>query len=139
MLEQAGIKLVIDAYDRALRQTYDSDPTMWDMSELSQSVSDFTTSFWNILFSEDNYEYGTQGFTKDDKLQELLKAANAERSEENMNAFHDYVIENCYMVGLYTETRSIVTTEGLTDICLEKLNPVLNAMTFTEQYVPVAK
>ena len=68
-----------------------------------------------------------------------MKAANAERSEENMNAFHDYVIENCYMVGLYTETRSIVRKEGLTDICLEKLNPVLNAMTFTEQYVPVAK
>lgn len=139
LLEQAGIKLVIDAYDRALRQTYDTDPTMWDISELSQSVSDFTTSFWNILFSEDNYEYGTQGFTKDDKLQELLRAANADRSEENMNAFHDYVVENCYMVGLYTETRSIVTTKGLTDICLEKLNPVLNAMTFTEDYVPVAE
>lgn len=139
LLEQAGIKMVIDAYDRALRQTYDTDPTMWDISELSQSVPDFTTSFWNILFSEDNYEYGTQGFTKDDKLQELLKAANADRSEENMNAFHDYVVENCYMVGLYTETRSIVTTKGLTDICLEKLNPTLNAMTFTEDYVPVAK
>lgn len=139
LLEQAGIKMVIDAYDRALRQTYDTDPTMWDISELSQSVPDFTTSFWNILFSEDNYEYGTQGFTKDDKLQELLRAANADRSEENMNAFHDYVVENCYMIGLYTETRSIVTTKGLTDICLEKLNPTLNAMTFTDDYVPVAK
>lgn len=139
LLEQAGIKMVIDAYDRALRQTYDTDPTMWDISELSQSVPDFTTSFWNILFSEDNYEYGTQGFTKDDKLQELLRAANADRSEENMNAFHDYVVENCYMLGLYTETRSIVTTKGLTDICLEKLNPTLNAMTFTGDYVPVAK
>lgn len=139
LLEQAGIKMVIDAYDRALRQTYDTDPTMWDISELSQSVPDFTTSFWNILFSEDNYEYGTQGFTKDDKLQELLRAANADRSEENMNAFHDYVVENCYMIGLYTETRSIVTTKGLIDICLEKLNPTLNAMTFTGDYVPVAK
>ena len=138
MLEQAGITLVIDAYDRALRQTYDSDPTMWDLSEYSQSVSDFTTSFWNDLFSEENYELGTQGFTQDPTLQELLKAANEDRSEENMNAFHDYVVDNCYMVGLYTETRSIVTSAGLTDICLEKLNPVLNAMTFTDSYAPVA-
>ncbi|MDD3794569.1 MAG: ABC transporter substrate-binding protein [Lachnospiraceae bacterium] len=139
MLEQAGITLVIDSYDRALRQTYDSDPTKWDIAEYSDVVSDFTTSFWSNLFNNVNYEYGTQGFTQDDRLQELLEAAMTDRSEENMNAFHDYVVENCYMVGLYTEIRSIVTTQGLTDICLEKLNPVLNAMTFSDDYASVVE
>ena len=56
-----------------------------------------------------------------------------------MNAFHDYVVDNCYMVGLYTETKAIGTTAGLTDIALEKLNPVLNAMTFTSDYTSVDK
>ena len=139
MLEEAGIKLVIDGYDRAVRQTYQNDPTMWDIAEYSDSVADYTTGFWNNLFGEENYEYGTQGFTEDPKLQELLKATIADRSEENLDAFHDYVMENCYMVGLYTETKCIVTDGGLTDICLQKLNPVLNAMTFTDNYAPAGK
>ena len=40
------------------------------------------------------------------------------------------------MYGLYTEIRSIVTTKGLTNVCMQKENPVLNAMTFTGDYVP---
>ena len=39
-------------------------------------------------------------------------------------------MDKCHMTDLYTETRHIVTRAGITDICLEKLNPVLNAMTF---------
>ncbi len=133
MLMQSGINLEICAYDRALRQTYQDDPTAWDIAEYSDSISDFTTHFWNDLFSENNYgENGTQGFTVDPTLQELLAAANADRSEENMNAFHDYVAEHCYMIGLYTEIRSIVTKSNITDVCLQKLNPVLNAMTFAQ-------
>lgn len=133
MLMQSGINMEICGYDRALRQTYQDDPTAWDIAEYSDSITDFTTHFWADLFSEKNYgENGTQGFTVDPTLQELLAAASADRSEENMNAFHDYVAEHCYMIGLYTEIRSIVTNAGITDICLQKLNPILNAMTFAD-------
>ena len=137
MLEEAGIELEIKALDRAARLGVQNDPTFWDIAEYSDVVTDFTTHFWSNLFNEDNYpNQGTQGFTQDPELQRLLKAAMADRSEENMNAFHDYVIENCYMYGLYTEIRSIVTTKGLTDVCMQKENPVLNAMTFTGDYTP---
>ena len=137
MLEEAGIELEIKALDRAARLGVQNDPTFWDIAEYSDVVTDFTTHFWSNLFNEDNYpNQGTQGFTQDPELQRLLKAAMADRSEENMNAFHDYVIENCYMYGLYTEIRSIVTTKGLTDVCMQKENPVLNAMTFTDDYTP---
>lgn len=140
MLEEAGIEMTIRAEDRGTRPSVQVDPTAWEIAEYSDVVSDFTTHFWSNLFSEENYpEYGTQGFTQDPELQRLLKAAVADRSEENMNAFHDYVVENCYMIGLYTEVRSIVTTAGLTDICLQKLNPVLNAMSFTDDYETVDK
>ncbi|MCI9155417.1 MAG: ABC transporter substrate-binding protein [Lawsonibacter sp.] len=138
MLQEAGIELEIMALDRAARMGVQNDPTAWDIAEYSDVVTDFTTHFWSNLFNEDNYELGTQGFTQDPELQRLLKAAMADRSEENMNAFHDYVIENCYMYGLYTEIRSIVTTKGLTDVCMQKENPVLNAMTFTGDYTPAA-
>lgn len=138
MLQEAGIELEIMALDRAARMGVQNDPTAWDIAEYSDVVTDFTTHFWSNLFNEDNYELGTQGFTQDPELQRLLKAAMADRSEENMNAFHDYVIENCYMYGLYTEIRSIVTTKGLTDVCMQKENPVLNVMTFTGDYTPAA-
>lgn len=137
MLQEAGIELEIMALDRAARMGVQNDPTVWDIAEYSDVVTDFTTHFWSNLFNEDNYPgQGTQGFTQDPELQRLLKAAMSDRSEENMNAFHNYVVENCYMYGLYTEIRSIVTTKGLTNVCMQKENPVLNAMTFTGDYVP---
>ena len=139
MLQEVGINMVIDSYDRALRQTYQNDPTKWQFCEYSNFMADYTTRFWSDLFSEENYTYGTQGFTEDPELQRLLKAAVADRSEENMNAFHDYVVDQCYMVGLYTELRTIVTKAGLTDTAIRNLNPVLNAMTFTDDYVTAVK
>ncbi len=137
MLAEAGIQLTIDGQDRAARQAVQNDPTAWDIAEYSDSVVDFTTSFWNDLFGAEANGGLTQGFTDDAQLQELLQAAIADRSEENMTAFHDYVMDKCYMVGLYTETKHIVTSAGITDICLEKLNPVLNAMTFADDYESV--
>lgn len=137
MLAEAGIVLTIDGQDRAARQAVQSDPTAWDISEYSDSILDFTTTFWNDLFGAEANGGLTQGFTDDAALQELLTTAINDRSEENMDAFHDYVMENCYMRGLYTETKTIVTTAGITDIALEKLNPVLNAMTFAEDYASV--
>lgn len=135
MLAEVGITLNIDGQDRAARQAVQNDKTAWDISEYSNQVVDFTTTYWNDLFGgSDN-----QCFVQDDKLQELLKNAIADRSEENMNAFHDYVVDQAYIVGAYTENKSIVTTSGITNISLEKLNPVLNAMTFTSDYKSVDK
>lgn len=132
MLAEAGIVLTIDSQDRAARQAIQNDPTAWDTSEYSNSISDFTTTYWNDLFGG-----STQCFVEDEEMQSLLAAAIADRSEENMNAFHNYIKDQAYIVGFYTEVRSIVTASGLTDICLQNLNPVPNAMTFTEDYTSV--
>ncbi|MDO5539574.1 MAG: ABC transporter substrate-binding protein [Eubacteriales bacterium] len=133
MFAEAGLNMIIDSQDRAARQAVQNDPSAWDMCEYSNSVADFTTTFWNDLFGGEN----NQCFVQDEKLQELLSAAIADRSEENLTAFHEYVKEQAYIVGCYTEVRSIVSTAGITDISLQKLNPVLNAMTFTEDYTSV--
>ncbi len=134
---ECGINVEILSYDRALRNQYIYDNTQWDICEDSASLRDFTTTVWDRLFSDDNYEYGTRGFTIDPTLQELLRAADADRSEENMNAFHYYVMDHAYMVGAYNETKAIVTKSGITDICMQKLDSVLNAMTFTDDYQSV--
>lgn len=133
MLAEANITLNIDSQDRAARQAVQNDPSAWDMCEYSNSVADFTTTFWNDLFGGES----NQCFVQDDTLQTLLKTAIEDRSEENMNAFHDYIVDQAYIIGVYTEVRSIVTTSGITDISLQKLNPLLNAMTFTDDYTSV--
>ncbi len=136
MCDDAGINLELISYDRAVVQTYYADPTQWDLTVSAASVVDFTTTFWNRLFSETQYgpERGTEGFAVDAKLQELLRAASADRSPENMNAFHDYVVEQCYALGLYNETKAIVSKAGLVDIHITNGDPVLNAMSFTSDY-----
>lgn len=133
MLAEANIVLNINSQDRAARQAIQNDPSAWDMCEYSNAVADFTTTFWNDLFGGSN----NQCFVQDDEMQELLTTAITDRSEENMNAFHEYIKEQAYIVGVYTEVRSIVSTAGITDISLQKLNPLLNAMTFTEDYTSV--
>lgn len=137
MLISAGIDAEINQYDRSLFLTYMQDSTMWDITIYSEQVLDFTTTYWSALFSEKNYEHGTQGFTEDAELQKLLAAACADRSEENMNAFHDYYTEQCYMIGLYNETKSIVTQSGIKSLCLVRGDIVPQATVFDSGYASV--
>lgn len=133
MLAEANVILNIDSQDRAARQAIQNDPGAWDMCEFSNEVVDFTTSFWNDLFGGEN----NQCFVQDEEMQSLLKAAIADRSEENMNAFHEYIKEQAYIVGVYTEVRSLVGTSGITSVPLPKLNAELNAITFADDYTSV--
>lgn len=137
MLKAAGIDAEINQCDRSLFLTYLQDNTQWDITIYSEQVLDFTTTYWSALFSEKNYEHGTQGFTEDDELQKLLAAACADRSEENMNAFHDYYTEQCYMLGLYNETKSIVTRSGIKNLCLVRGDIVPQATVFDSTYESV--
>lgn len=73
----------------------------------------------------------------DAELQKLLAAACADRSEENMNAFHDYYTEQCYMIGLYNETKSIVTQSGIKSLCLVRGDIVPQATVFDSGYASV--
>ena len=103
------------------------------MCEFSNEVADFTTGFWNDLFGGES----NQCFVQDEEMQSLLKAAIADRSEENMNAFHEYIKDKAYIVGVYTEVRSIVGTAGIESVPLPKLNAELNAITFADDYTSV--
>ena len=139
-LAEAGINMEIIAYDRAVFNTYYEDATAWDISESGSEVTDFTANFWSRMFSEDVYgaDRGTEGFAVDAKLQELLKAAVATRSEEDMDAFHQYyTYEQCYAIGMYNEINYFVARAGITDIAKGTDNATLQAMTFTSDYKPV--
>lgn len=138
-LAEAGINMEIVAYDRAVFNTYYADNTAWDFAESGSEVTDFTANFWSRMFSAEIYgEKGSENNIHDDKLQELLKAAVATRSEADMDAFHQYyTYEQCYAIGMYNEVNYFVARKGITDIALGTDNATLQAMTFTSDYSPV--
>lgn len=139
-LSEAGINCQILQYDRSVFNSYEADASAWDLDVTGTSVSSFTTTFWSALMDKANYgeERGTIGFAIDDKLQTLLAAACADRSSDNLNAFRNYyLIEQCYIVGMYNEGKTIVTVKGLVDCHMAKGDPTINAMTFTDDYVSV--
>ena len=138
-LAEAGIVMEIIPYDRAVFNTYYSDNTAWDFAESGSEVTDFTANFWSRMFNEDIYgEKGSENNIHDPKLQELLKAALATRSEADMDAFHQYyTYEQCYAIGMYNEVNYFVARKGITDIAKGTDNATLQAMTFTADYSPV--
>lgn len=138
-LAEAGIVMEIIPYDRAVFNTYYSDNTAWDFAESGSEVTDFTANFWSRMFNEDIYgEKGSENNIHDAKLQELLKAALATRSEADMDAFHQYyTYEQCYAIGMYNEVNYFVARKGITDIAKGTDNATLQAMTFTADYSPV--
>ena len=91
------------------------------------------------MFNEEIYgEKGSENNIHDAKLQELLKAALATRSPEDMDAFHQYyTYEQCYAIGMYNEVNYFIARKGLVDIAKGTDNATLQAMTFTSDYKPV--
>ena len=138
-LAEAGIVMNIIPYDRAVFNTYYADNTAWDFAESGSEVTDFTANFWSRMFNEEVYgEKGSENNIHDAKLQELLKAALATRSPEDMDAFHQYyTYEQCYAIGMYNEVNYFIARKGITDIAKGTDNATLQAMTFTADYKPV--
>ena len=138
-LAEAGIVMNIIPYDRAVFNTYYADNTAWDFAESGSEVTDFTANFWSRMFNEEVYgEKGSENNIHDAKLQELLKAALATRSPEDMDAFHQYyTYEQCYAIGMYNEVNYFIARKGLVDIAKGTDNATLQAMTFTSDYKPV--
>ena len=138
-LAEAGIVMNIVPYDRAVFDTYYGDNTAWDFAESGSEVTDFTANFWSRMFNEEIYgEKGSENNIHDEKLQELLKAAIATRSEADMDAFHQYyTYEQCYALGMYNEVNYFIGRKGIVDIAKGTDNATLQAMTFTSDYKPV--
>ena len=133
MLAEAGIQLTIDGQDRAARQAVQNDPTAWDIAEYSDAVVDFTTSFWNDLFGAEANGGLTQGFTDDATLQELLQAAIADRSEENMNAFKEAFGKNYELA-----SRKFSTAIEEIDKSIDHLNKIKDALTSSDRQLRLA-
>ena len=93
---------------------------------------------WDGLFNPENYTNGSVCFTHDDHLVELLNAAKADASAENMKAFNDYIRDNAIGKGLYSFSKIVVAQDGVTELPMANPTlPLYGPCTITDDYVSV--
>lgn len=115
-LAEVGITVELNPVDQALFNSYKYDDTKWDMIVDSKATTDFVTTVWQNVFDTNSFANGSACFTHDDKLQALLEAAaDAEKStDDDLRAFHNYLRDQAYAVGMFWNYSYYVAREGLT-------------------------
>lgn len=117
-----GIDVEILSYDQALFNTYKYDCTQWDIILDNRATSDFLVSVWTDVFNEKGYENGGANFVHDDYFQELLNTACDVHDEDSVNAFHEYLKEQAYAIGLYQNVSYMVAQDKITVFDLDGSN-----------------
>lgn len=138
-LAQAGINVEILEYDNALFQTYKlAESGEYDMLIDCRGSSDFITSTWCTVFDRRNYASGTtQNGVLDDELQSLLETASDVygHTEESVDAFHQYLKEQAYGIGLFNINAYTVTVDSISEIVVDPKNYVVpGAFTYESNY-----
>lgn len=135
-LEQVGIKATIDSYESTVYNQYSQDPAKWDI------LLKLTTA--NIFVAQANYSQlsstryvsgGGVSFIYDDHLQELLNACMSETNstQDDRDALHEYIVENCYLMGLVNPGSYAVVPDTVTTLTLSYRNlPIAGASIFAE-------
>jgi len=103
-LAQIGIELELESYEQAMFDTLKYDNTKWDICiDQKGNQGTFLSVVWNDNFNPKAFENGSACFTHDDKLVELLYTAcnAATHTDETVDAFHQYLKEQAYAVGMF--------------------------------------
>lgn len=128
-LAQAGINVEIVEYDNALFQTYKlAESGEYDMLIDCRGSSNFITSTWCTVFDRNNYASGaTQNGVVDDELQSLLETASDVygHTDESVDAFHQYLKEQAYGIGLFNINAYTVTVDSISRIVVDPKNYVV--------------
>ena len=140
-LEEAGFKVDSLAVDQALFNTYKNDSTQWDiMLDMKGSSTGNIVGVWDYCFNPVGYENGSVCFTHDEELVRLLEEVTANPVEENMSAFHNYLIDQAICKGLYTYLSASASQDGILELKVDGtgVNVIVNALVFAEDYQSVA-
>ena len=132
-LQQLGLNIDIQILETAQFNNQVKDPAAWDIMITHNASYNLIISAWKSALDNRNFAWeGTRNFIKDDRLQELVLAANALDSDhEDLDAVHQYLKENAYIYTLLNTENGIVYNSGkISGIHLGKTsNLVLGACT----------
>lgn len=137
-LSQVGINVELSGYDSMMFQQAQYDSKAFDFIVKQNGSTNYIVNQWKLCWDARDYEKltgGASNFTQDDKLQSLLEATLNTKTygPDAINAFHDYLVENCYGYGLVQGTINIVQSNYITNVVLDPRNQILpGACTFAE-------
>lgn len=119
MLAQIGINCQISALEGNILDQ-EQVAGNYDLMITMMASDDYLPIVWQRWFSEDFHSVShTINNCADPKIQELGEKTwtVGSSTDENIDAFHEYMVENFYGYGLYSECKSSVLPTFVTDAC----------------------
>jgi ABC-type transport system substrate-binding protein len=110
-LGNIGINVEITSLDNSIIVSYLEDSSAWDLYAVSYrgdaSWCNITDKFFNPSYFATGYGIN---FIEDDTLMEKLELCRSYdgHTTENLNDYHDYIVENAYVMGLLATATSDV-------------------------------
>lgn len=98
-----GVDVEIISYQSNLLSDVSTDPNNWDLYLLQYASTDYAVNVWEKVLNKNKYSWGgTINFVIDDELQsKLAEVRSADgHTEENVKAFHDYLVDQAWCMGL---------------------------------------
>jgi ABC-type transport system substrate-binding protein len=136
MLQNAGIKCEISAYDYGTAQSTLGDETAWDLTIGEMAASDYLCNVWSHMFDTSNTKTGlTSTFIDDKDWQTMLDTTKVEATHttENMDAWWNHAVENGYIMGLIDEYKNVVYPKDVTKLLFtDKNHVVFGGCTYSE-------
>ena len=111
-----GINVEIHGYDSQLANEYKYQPDQWDILLDEGASSSYLVNVFKLAWDNTGYIHGGAiNFVKDAQLQTLLEAALNEEThnDETMDAFHQYLKEQCYGIGLVQKMSNVAHTDTI--------------------------
>lgn len=135
LLLQAGINVDIEPYEPTMLASYVADNTQWDLLLCCFGSEDYIVNNWAHIFDPANWSWGqSYNFIDDEHLTELLYTCKSldGHTEENLDAFHQYTVENAYAMGLYNGYTCSVVSNKITAYYNVQNGMIVQATIFNE-------
>ena len=110
-LQEIGIDSEITSFDQALWNTYQTDPTKFDINISYNGGWGYITRTWNQLDST-RYEKHNMAMVRDDKLDDLIHTAQVSQDPDDIDEAKQYMTENAYHYGLFHKQLYGVTSKA---------------------------
>ncbi len=108
MLSEVGINAEVTSFEQALWNTYQTDPTKFDLNISYNGATGYITNTWRQLDST-RYAEHNMAMVRDDTLDNLIKTASITQDPDDLDAAKQYMTENAYHYALFHKEMNYVT------------------------------